>query len=99
MQRRRSIANGNYTNSRRRLHSVDETELGHSHVVVLQRTTKICTKIQSGKTYCANFCASQALLAGSGNNASFNGSVMVERMADWYLGTRGRRSVNYLYLG
>ena len=28
--------------------------------------------LQSGKTYCTAFCASLALLAGSGNNASFN---------------------------
>ena len=29
--------------------------------------------LQSGKTYCAAFCASLALLAGSGNNANCNG--------------------------
>jgi len=29
--------------------------------------------VQNGKTYCAAFCASLALLAGSGNNASCSG--------------------------
>ena len=43
---------------------------------------------------CATFCAFLALLAGSGNNASCNGSAMVEGTADWYLGTRGRHSVD-----
>ena len=37
---------------------------------------------QSQKTYCAAFCASLALLAGSGNNTGYNGTAMMERMAD-----------------
>ena len=42
--------------------------------------------LQSGKTYCAAFCASLALLAGSGNNAGCNEveSWWKHRMTDWW---------------
>ena len=56
--------------------------------------------LQGGKTHCPAFCASLALLAGSGYNASCNGSQWLGGAADCYKVREVRCcSLIYLYLG
>ena len=72
----------------------DALAVESEELLVTSRAVITRSGIQSGKTYCAAFCASLALVACSGNYASCSGSAIGESTADWYLGTRGRRSVD-----
>jgi len=72
----------------------------HSFFEFSQTFTNVSiTRFQSGKTYCASFCASLALLAGSGDNegcncgkkGGVNGGLLIRcaRMSfGWYIFTR-----------
>ena len=55
--------------------------------------------LQSGETCCAAFCASLVLLAGSGNNARYNGLQRLERAADCNKVREDVARLIYLFLG